>query len=70
MIPKDEKPRGRTIITADVIWNNKKIGPFPDLMIDHGYDPPKNWNAWSPDKKINLFFWILNNIKNSKSFFK
>jgi len=69
-IPKDENPRGRTIITADIIWNNKNIGPFPDLMIDHGYIPLSNWCAWNPNKEVNLFFWILNSIKNSKSFFK
>lgn len=69
-IPKDENPRGRTIITADIIWNNENIGPFPDLMIDHGYIPLPNWCAWNPNKEVNLFFWILNSIKNSKSFFK
>ena len=69
-IPKDENPRGRTIITAEIIWNNKNIGPFPDLMIDHGYTPSPNWCAWNPNKEVNLFVWILNSIKTSKSFFK
>ncbi|MFW9937048.1 MAG: MBL fold metallo-hydrolase [Candidatus Thorarchaeota archaeon] len=69
-IPKDENPRGRTIITANIIWNNKNLGPLPDLMVDHGYIPSPNWSAWNPNKEVNLFVWILNSIKHSKSFFK
>ncbi|MHA2269952.1 MAG: MBL fold metallo-hydrolase, partial [Promethearchaeota archaeon] len=35
-IPETEDPNGRTIITANIKWNDNDIGPFPDLMIDHG----------------------------------
>jgi len=69
-IPKNENPIGRTIITADIIWNGNKLGPFPDLMVDHGYTPKETWMGWTPTKNVNQFIWILNSIKKSKSFFK
>lgn len=68
-IPNDEDPSGRTIITANIKWNGIDIGPFPDLMIDHGYIPSDSWTAWRPDKKIGLFQWINNSYIRDAQFF-
>jgi glyoxylase-like metal-dependent hydrolase (beta-lactamase superfamily II) len=69
-IPENENPKGRTIITANIKWNGKDIGPFPDLMIDHGYTPSDSWKAWTPDKKTDLFQWIINSYERDAQFFK
>jgi glyoxylase-like metal-dependent hydrolase (beta-lactamase superfamily II) len=69
-IPKSEDPKGRTIITANIIWNGKDIGPFPDLMIDHGFIPSDSWTGWTPDKKIELFQWIVKSINRDIRFFR
>ena len=68
-IPKTEDPNGRTIITANIKWNGIDIGPFPDLMIDHGYVPTDSWTAWTPDKIIDLFQWINNTYIRDAQFF-
>jgi glyoxylase-like metal-dependent hydrolase (beta-lactamase superfamily II) len=68
-IPKTEVPNGRTIITANIKWNGIDIGPFPDLMIDHGYIPSDSWTAWTPDKKTDLFQWIANTYIRDAQFF-
>ncbi|TFG02011.1 MAG: MBL fold metallo-hydrolase [Promethearchaeota archaeon] len=69
-IPTDVNPKGRTIITANIKWNNKNLGPFPDLMIDHGFIPSDSWKAWNPGKKENLLLWILNSIRRLKRMFR
>ncbi|MFX0070950.1 MAG: MBL fold metallo-hydrolase [Candidatus Hermodarchaeota archaeon] len=69
-IPKNENPNGRTVITANIKWNGKNLGPFPDLIVDHGFVPSESWNAWTPNEKSNLMWRILNNIIKSKRFFR
>jgi len=69
-IPKNEDPNGRTIITANVSFNDKELGPFPDLTVDHGFMPSDFWTGWNPNKEKNLFTWILEHIKHSMSYFK
>ena len=69
-IPKNANPNGRTIMTANIKWNGKDLGPFPDLMVDHGYTPSEAWKAWLPGKESNLFLWIFNRIKSSKKYFR
>ncbi|TFG27709.1 MAG: MBL fold metallo-hydrolase [Promethearchaeota archaeon] len=68
-IPKNEDPNGRTIITANIIWNGVNLGPFPDLMVDHGYNPSKPWSGWTPDEKSNLVMWIFKHIRRDNKFF-
>ena len=68
-IPKSEDPNGRTIITANITWNGTDIGPFPDLMIDHGFIPSDSWNVWTPDKELKLFQWILKTMNRDIKFF-
>jgi len=69
-VPSTEDEKSRTILTADIIWNNIRLGPFPDLMVDHGYIPSDTWTGWSHEKGGNLFIWIFNQIRTSKKFFK
>lgn len=69
-IPKTENSRNRTIITANIRWNNRDLGPSPDLMVDHGFIPSESWNAWTPEKDSNLFLWIFNRIKTLKRWFR
>jgi hypothetical protein len=69
-IPQDEDPEGRTIITANIIWNGRNLGPFPDLMVDHGYNPSKTWKGWTPDQRSNLVMWIYKHIMRDRKFFK
>ncbi|MFW9897051.1 MAG: MBL fold metallo-hydrolase, partial [Candidatus Thorarchaeota archaeon] len=68
-IPKTEDPNGRTIITANIKWNGKDIGPFSDLMIDHGFTPSDSWTAWTPDKGTDLLQWIINYYMRDLQFF-
>ncbi|MFX0138003.1 MAG: MBL fold metallo-hydrolase [Candidatus Hodarchaeota archaeon] len=68
-IPKSENPNGRTIITANIKWNGVNLGPFPDLMVDHGFIPSKTWNGWTPDQKTNLLMWIFKHVKRDLKFF-
>ena len=69
-IPENENPNGRTIVTANIVWNGTNLGPFPDLMVDHGFIPHYNWTGWTPSKKPTLVFWINNNNRRSAKFFK
>ena len=69
-IPKNEDSNGRTIITANITWNGMDIGPFPDLMVDHGHAPSKTWKGWTPDQKTNLVMWIYRHIIRDRKFFK
>jgi hypothetical protein len=68
-IPETEDPNGRTILTANITWNGKEIGPFPDLMIDHGFIPSDSWTAWTPDKGTDLLQWIINYYMRDLQFF-
>jgi hypothetical protein len=68
-IPKTENPNRRTIITANIKWNGINLGPFPDLMIDHGYVPSDSWTAWTPDKDKSLGEWIDNTYIRDAQFF-
>ncbi|MFW9822804.1 MAG: MBL fold metallo-hydrolase [Candidatus Thorarchaeota archaeon] len=68
-IPETEDPKGRTILTANITWNGKDIGPFPDLMIDHGFIPSDSWTAWTPDKGTDLLQWIINYYMRDLQFF-
>ncbi|MFX1339486.1 MAG: MBL fold metallo-hydrolase [Promethearchaeota archaeon] len=69
-IPDYENPNGRTILTANIIWNSVDLGPFPDLMVDHGFKPSKTWKGWTPDQKTNLVMWIFKHIRRDNKFFK
>ena len=69
-IPKDENPNGRTIITADIKWNGVYLGPFPDLIVDHGYSPSKYWKGWTPYHKENLAMWIYKKMRKDNNFFR
>ena len=69
-IPNNEDPNGRTILSANVTWNGFDLGPFPDLMVDHGFKPSKTWKGWTPDQKTNLVMWIFKNIRRDNNFFK
>ncbi|MFX1453236.1 MAG: MBL fold metallo-hydrolase [Promethearchaeota archaeon] len=69
-VPNNEDPNKRTIITANIIWNGINLGPFPDLMVDHGYTPLKTWKGWTPDLKSNLVMWIYKHITRDRRFFK
>ncbi len=69
-LPANADPRGRTVITANIRWKGRDLGPFPDLMIDHGYVPSDSWRAWTPDKEINLSQWIIKSYERDKNFFK
>ncbi|MBA7637676.1 Hydroxyacylglutathione hydrolase [subsurface metagenome] len=68
-IPQDYSSDGRTIVTANIRWNGKNLGPIPDLMIDHGYKPFYAWTGWRPDKKENLLDWILKHIERDNTFY-
>ena len=68
-IPNSENMNGRTIITANIIWNGVNLGPYPDLMVDHGFKPSKTWSGWTPDQKSNLIMWIYKNIRKDHKFF-
>ncbi|MFX1281638.1 MAG: MBL fold metallo-hydrolase, partial [Promethearchaeota archaeon] len=69
-IPQNADSDGRTILTADVIWNGKKLGPIPDLMVDHGYKPLYTWSGWKPDNKENLLDWIVNHMTRDNDFYR
>ena len=69
-IPKNANSNERTIITADIKWNEKDLGPFPDLMVDHGFIPSETWKAWRPENDGNLFLWIFNRIITAKGWFR
>ena len=69
-IPHNKDSNGRTIITANIKWNGTDLGPFPDLMVDHGYIPQDTWDAWRPGKKPDLFGWIFRHIQRDLKFFK
>ncbi len=69
-IPNNEDPNGRTIITANIVWNEVNLGPFPDLMVDHGYNTLETWSGWTPDQKKNLVMWIFKHIARDRRFFK
>jgi glyoxylase-like metal-dependent hydrolase (beta-lactamase superfamily II) len=68
-IPETENPKGRTIITANIKWNGADIGPFPDLMVDHGFIPSDIWTAWTPHKGTDLLQWIINYYVRDLQFF-
>ena len=68
-IPKDEDPEGRTIITANIVWNGTDLGPFPDLMIDHGYIPSRTWKGWTPYQKKTLVMRIFRQAKRDTKLF-
>jgi len=69
-IPNNEDPNGRTIITANITWNGDILGPFPDLMVDHGHNPSKTWKGWTPDQKTNLVMWIFKHVRRDNNFFR
>ncbi|MBD3342737.1 MAG: MBL fold metallo-hydrolase [Candidatus Lokiarchaeota archaeon] len=69
-IPKDENRSGRTIITANIIWRGRNLGPLPDLMVDHGFSPPKEWRAWDPIESINHLLWTIKQMKQMKGYFR
>ena len=68
--PEDEPKNKRTIISANVKWNGKDLGPFPDLMIDNNFTPSQTWRAWHPGRSEDLMFWIIKSITSSKKFFR
>jgi len=68
-VPETEDPNGRKIITANIKWNGNDIGPFPDLMIDHGFVPSDSWTAWTPNKGIDLLQWIMGYYMRDLQFF-
>jgi hypothetical protein len=68
-IPKTADPNGRTTITANINWNGNDIGPYPDLMIDHGFIPSDSWTAWTPHKGIDLLQWIISYYTRDLQFF-
>jgi hypothetical protein len=41
-ILKLPNPNERSIITTDIVWNDKILEIFPDLMIDHEHCPQLN----------------------------
>ncbi len=69
-IPEDADPNGRTIITANITWNGKALGPLPDLMIDHGYNPSEKWSGWTSKKGPTLFQWLLKSKERDLQFLK
>ena len=69
-IPTDTSQKGQKIITADITFDGKELGPVPDLMVNCDYTPPVSWGAWNPQKKKNLLIWIGNRMKQSKKLFK
>jgi glyoxylase-like metal-dependent hydrolase (beta-lactamase superfamily II) len=69
-IPQNADSNGRTILTANIKWNGTNLGPFPDLMIDHGYKPSYEWTGWTPDKKENLLNWIVNHMMRDNNFYR
>jgi glyoxylase-like metal-dependent hydrolase (beta-lactamase superfamily II) len=69
-LPKDETSNKRIIITANVKWNGKNLGPFPDLMIDNNFTPSDTWRGWHPGSSEDLMFWTIKGIASSKRFFK
>ena len=68
-IPLTER-QDRTVITADIFWNKKNLGPFPDLLVDHGYIPNNSWTGWSNEKGFSLLQWISYLFKMSEDFFR
>jgi glyoxylase-like metal-dependent hydrolase (beta-lactamase superfamily II) len=68
-LPKDESSK-RTVITANIKWNGKGLGPFPDLMIDKNFTPSDAWRGWHPGRSEDQMFWIIKSIISSKKFFK
>ncbi|MHA1146687.1 MAG: MBL fold metallo-hydrolase [Promethearchaeota archaeon] len=69
-IPAETSQKGQKIITADIIFDGKPLGPVPDLMLNCAFTPPDSWGAWNPQKKESLLIWIGNRMKESKKFFK
>ena len=69
-IPAEESHKGQRIITADIIFDDIKLGPLPDLMVNSDYKPPDFLTAWNPKKKQNLLIWINNTMNQSKNLFK
>ncbi|MFX1346918.1 MAG: MBL fold metallo-hydrolase, partial [Promethearchaeota archaeon] len=69
-IPNNEDSNGRSILTANITWNGSNYGPFPDLMVDHGYNPSKTWKGWTPNQRTSLVMWIYKHITRDRRFFK
>ncbi|MBD3342099.1 MAG: MBL fold metallo-hydrolase [Candidatus Lokiarchaeota archaeon] len=69
-VPQDEDPNGRTIVTANIICNENDLGPFPDLMVDHGFEPRDFWKGWRPENKRDLVMWIFKHINKDMRLFK
>ena len=69
-LPKGEPSNKRTIITANITWHGKNLGPIPDLMIDNYYEPLETWKGWNPEINYDQMFWIVNSIATYKKFFR
>ncbi len=68
-IPDIDKSLGRSMITANVLFNNKKLGPMADLMIDYNYHPSKTWRGWTYEAKKDLLPWIIHQIRVGYKYF-
>ena len=62
-IPQSADPNGLTMITANIKWNGADIGPFPDLMVDHGYSARNPTKGWIPQEDLNEFQWNARAVK-------
>ena len=69
-LPKGEPSHKRTIITANITWNGKNLGPLPDLIVDNSYEPLDAWKGWDPEINDEQMIWIIKSITSSKKFFR
>ncbi len=69
-IPNNVDPNGRTMITANIIWNGTDLGPYPDLMIDHGYEPISPWKGIIFNDKSSFITLLETQIKANNYFLK
>jgi len=64
---RNNQSSGRKIITADIIFNGVNLGPLPDLIVDHSYQPPEFWMGWNPEKDFGD--WIEADMTRKDGFF-
>ncbi|MFX1253770.1 MAG: MBL fold metallo-hydrolase [Promethearchaeota archaeon] len=69
-LPETEESDGRTICTANITWNGRKLGPIIDLMVDHGFKPPESWKGWTPKNESDFLDRLFNDYDRSLEFFK
>ena len=48
LVPPENLPLGRTVITADVVWQGKHRGELAEMIIDHGF----TFRSWNPDTNL------------------